>query len=321
MKVVAVVVTYNRIVLLKECLDAILHQSRPIEDIILIDNASTDGTHEILQKEGYFDKDVVHYIGMKENLGGSGGFYEGIKLATEQKADWIWIMDDDTIPQKECLENLIAAQKKIRNGQEASFFASNIKGSSGNPMNVPKISDTYTEGGYLNCYEYLEEGIIRICAATFVSILVNGKAVKKCGLPCKDFFIWGDDSEYTIRLTELFGDAYFVGNSIAVHKRKDERYLNISEETNSKRIAMYRYYYRNNAMLHIIYHNIRFPKLRTCYAWLKSFRYYRTKLDRLRGRVIRRGCVEALLQYPKFRQFILEQLAECDAETVAEKLL
>lgn len=321
MKVVAVVVTYNRIMLLRECLDAILHQSRKVDKIILIDNASTDGTHDILQKEGYLDMDVMDYVGMKENLGGSGGFYEGIKLTNEQKADWVWIMDDDTIPEKECLEKLLDAQKKIKNGQDVSFFASNIKGSNGKPMNVPVISDCCTEYGERNYHEYLEDGMVRIKMATFVSILVNSKAVKRCGLPCRDFFIWGDDSEYTSRLIKFFGAAYLVGNSVAVHKRKLACKLNIYKETELDRIKMYHYLYRNASMRDIIYHDVMFPKLRVGYAWLKSFRYYRTKLDRLRGRVIRRGCVEALLQYPKFRQFILEQLAECDAETVAEKLL
>jgi rhamnopyranosyl-N-acetylglucosaminyl-diphospho-decaprenol beta-1,3/1,4-galactofuranosyltransferase len=309
MKIVAVVVTYNRINLLRECLGAILGQSEKVDKIILIDNASTDGTQEVLSEEGYLDLESVKYMRMKENIGGAGGFYEGIKLAKGLGADWVWIMDDDTIPQRECLEKLLKANQIIGRKEKISFFASCVKGINGEPMNVPAVADTCAENGYQNYHEYLSDGIVRIRKATFVSILVSGRAVKQCGLPCKDFFIWGDDSEYTSRLTAFYGDAYLVGNSIAVHKRKLARELNIKEETDKERIKMYCYYYRNRAILNIVYKNIRFPRLRVGYAWLKSLCYFRTKLDRLRGRVIRKGCMEAIVQYPKFQRFIANQLS------------
>lgn len=86
-KVAAVVVTYNRKELLRECLNALLNQTRPLDEIIVIDNASTDGTQEMIAKEFPY----ITYVLMSENIGGAGGFHEGMKLAYEKGYDWIWV--------------------------------------------------------------------------------------------------------------------------------------------------------------------------------------------------------------------------------------
>ena len=112
MKITAVVVTYNRLELLKksiECLHAALEQvqSENIEcHICVINNGSTDGTHEWL--DGQTDLKVIH----QDNVGGSGGFYTGIKKAYEEGADWIWCMDDDVFPKQYCLLSLLEEVNK-----------------------------------------------------------------------------------------------------------------------------------------------------------------------------------------------------------------
>src|SRR4028119_143552 len=97
--VAAVVVTYNRKQLLLECIDALLSQTRSLDKIILIDNACTDGTPEILREKGYLDNAYIDYMRLPENIGGAGGFHEGIKRGYEVGYDWLWLMDDDTIAQ------------------------------------------------------------------------------------------------------------------------------------------------------------------------------------------------------------------------------
>ena len=125
-RVHAVVVTYNRKELLKECIDAILNQSVPVEKLILIDNNSTDGTNEYLEEYGYMKNPVIEYKRLSENIGGAGGFYEGMKLARSYSPDWIWIMDDDTVPTASCLEELLKAKKVIKG--KVSFLASAVRG-------------------------------------------------------------------------------------------------------------------------------------------------------------------------------------------------
>lgn len=242
-KVYAVVVTYNRKEMLLYCINAILAQTVAVSQLIIVDNNSTDGTEEFLKERHYFDQRNIIYRKLPENIGGAGGFYEGMKIARSMKADWVWIMDDDVIPEKSCLEELLNANAEIN--EDVSFLASSIRNANGEAMNVPKLNRSqFTK--YTDWYQYLDHGMVQIVKATFVSLLINGEAIKKCGLPWAPFFIWGDDSEYTQRIIRDFGPAYMVGKSKAIHMRSSADELSIVKETNVNRIPMYFYLYRNN---------------------------------------------------------------------------
>lgn len=111
-KVTAVVVTYNRIELLKECINSLQMQQSLVEsagdvqlDILIVDNASNDGTHEWI--DGLTAEKEFHALHLSENTGGAGGFYSGMKWAVEHGADYVWIMDDDTIPEEDALVKLL----------------------------------------------------------------------------------------------------------------------------------------------------------------------------------------------------------------------
>ena len=125
-RVVAIVVTYNRKDLLVTVINALLNQSMAC-DIIIIDNASTDGTKDYLEEQSFNANPRVNYLYMTENLGGSGGFYEGIKKALQGQWKWFWLMDDDAIPESEALRNLAG---KISNFNDiyGSVAISIIKG-------------------------------------------------------------------------------------------------------------------------------------------------------------------------------------------------
>lgn len=242
-KICAVVVTYNRKEMLLRCMEAILNQSVKIDKLIIVDNNSTDGTEKLLREQPYFNNQVICYRRLTENIGGAGGFHEGMKIARDMNSDWIWIMDDDVIPQRDCLEALLEADEIVSGN--VSFYASAVRNMTGEAMNVPKLTrQQFTK--YTDWYQYLDSGIVQIVKATFVSLLINGKAVQKCGLPWTPFFIWGDDSEYTQRIIRDFGPAYMVGTSKAVHMRGSGEELSIVREKNVNRIPMYFYLYRNN---------------------------------------------------------------------------
>ena len=97
MPVWAVVVTYNRKELLRECLVALRAQTRPPDHVLVVDNASTDGTLELVSEE--FGE--VELLALPENVGGAGGFHAGLERAYASGAEWAWLMDDDTVPQPE----------------------------------------------------------------------------------------------------------------------------------------------------------------------------------------------------------------------------
>jgi GT2 family glycosyltransferase len=241
--VYAIVVTYNRREMLLECLNAILRQTVPVRRILVVDNHSTDGTEDLLREKGYLENPVILFMSLSENTGGAGGFHEGMKRAREDQPDWMWIMDDDVVPEPGALEALLEAGGVA--GEKVSFLASAVRGNHGEAMNVPKISRKQ-DTEYVDWYQYLDKGMVRIVKATFVSLLINMEAVNRCGLPWKEFFIWGDDSEYTQRLIRDYGPAYMVGSSHVTHKRASSDELSLVREKNPARIPLYYYYYRNN---------------------------------------------------------------------------
>lgn len=118
MKINTVVVTFNKIEILKECLVSLLSQ-KDVRDVDLqfyvVDNKSTDGTQEFLQ-ELEKENTNVHAIFSKENIGGAGGFHLGIQKAMSNNPDYIWVMDDDTIPDSFALYELIGTAEKIHMG-------------------------------------------------------------------------------------------------------------------------------------------------------------------------------------------------------------
>ncbi len=106
-RVVAVVVTWNRRDLLAESLRAIQHQTEPPEQTIVVDNASDDGTAELLRRD-FASLDVVSTVA---KLGGAGGFAVGLDRALRTRCDAVWLMDDDTIPEPTALAALLAARR------------------------------------------------------------------------------------------------------------------------------------------------------------------------------------------------------------------
>ncbi|WP_100486856.1 glycosyltransferase family 2 protein [Sporolactobacillus pectinivorans] len=243
-KIIAIVVTYNRKELLIECLNAIKKQTYPVSRIVVVDNASNDGTDKLFSNNNMFDQDLFDYQRLPQNIGGAGGFHEGFKYASQLDVDWLWIMDDDTIPRDDSLEKLID-DAGVLGTDNVSFLASSVFGPENEAMNVPVISGHHSISGYPDWYFDLGKGLVKIESATFVSLLINNQAIKKIGLPVKDYFIWGDDTEYTLRLTHYFGPAFLSGKSKVLHKRANVKKLIIEEETNINRVPLYYYLVRN----------------------------------------------------------------------------
>ena len=308
--VVAVVVTYNRKDLLGECLGAIKQQSVAVKRIILVDNASTDGTHEYLQKKGLLDGNLVQYVLMKKNTGGSGGFFEGIRRARKCDADWVWLMDDDTIPNNDCLEKLLNGIVRLKQAGESNiaFAASSVYGENGEFMNVPEINHSPSENGYSGWYRTIKLRAIGITNASFVSVLINKDAILKCGLPCRDYFIWGDDTEYTTRLSRKYGPGFLIGDSEVVHKRKNAKTLNIKEESDVTRINMYYYYYRNAVINARLYGLVDFKKLVIRHI-LFAMKLITDEKGIQKSKIVIKGTVEGVLQYRRFERYISKQLS------------
>lgn len=196
-RVVAVVVTYNRAALLAEAIDALRAQSRPLDAIIVVDNASTDETSEMLRE--YRDV-TVHRLA--RNTGGAGGFAFGLRAALADRADLAWLMDDDTVPTLDALEELLSARASYRpapGGQAPALLASRVVWTDGrpHPMNTPRPKPMV---GRAERRAAGAVGCVPVRSASFVSILLDCARVDAVGLPIADYFLWNDDFEYTTRL-------------------------------------------------------------------------------------------------------------------------
>ncbi|MDT0167625.1 glycosyltransferase family 2 protein [Pseudarthrobacter sp. BRE9] len=194
MTVAAVVVSYNRKDLLEKCLVALEGQTRPLDEIIVIDNSSTDGAPELV-KESFPE---VKLFDTGSNVGGAGGFAWGVELAIAHGHEYAWLMDDDAEPELDALEPLMELAGSA--SEPYSFLASMVTlgGHTINTGNPPVFSNDISRQVSANL-----KGAIAIDAATFVGVLVNLDVARQTHLPQRDFFIWVDDTEYTLRLSRI----------------------------------------------------------------------------------------------------------------------
>lgn len=209
--VCAVVVTYNRQDLLRRCLEAVLGQTRGPDAVLVIDNASTDGTPELVR--GEFPQVELRTLAL--NQGSAGGFHEGMAWGVARGFDWLWVMDDDTIPRPDALERLLDADPVGAGLAAPSLLASKVLWTDGtmHPMNMPGF-DFSDLTAFLAA---LEAGFLRLRFNTFPSLLVRGEAVARHGPPRKSFFLWSDDIDFTARILR-HEPGYLVPASVAVHE-------------------------------------------------------------------------------------------------------
>ncbi len=194
--ITAVVVTHNRPSDLVKNVSALNNQSRPPNNIIIIDNASEIPATETLRN---FKNIEIHRS--VANLGGAGGFAKGIKIALQQDTDWIWLMDDDAIPARDALENLIhmidtlpdrtgaICSSVYENRQLALRHRRRYARSMALEFPIPES-------------RYTDKAPVAIDTGSFVGFLLNAAAAYHTGLPNTSFFIAYDDTDYSLRLRD-----------------------------------------------------------------------------------------------------------------------
>lgn len=239
MKYIAVVVTFNRLELLKRNIQC-LRQNKPISTIVVVNNGSTDGTKEWLDAQTGLK--IIH----QQNVGGSGGFYKGIEYAYQAGADWIWCMDDDVFPRPTCLEELlkeatdanigILAPRRLMEGKIFchDFQAYNLW----NPfasMYAQKLKNEEVNHP------------VDIKGTAFEGPFIRREVVEKIGLPNKELFIFCDDTDYCLRAVLAGFRIVYVPQAL-MDKQKFFSNDNWSERNKKKKWKRY-YQIRNSAYL------------------------------------------------------------------------
>lgn len=209
MKIHAIVVTYNRKQLLLRCIFAILKQTRRPDKILIVDNASTDGTLETLNHHELLARDDIEILQLPENTGGAGGFSSGIQSSFENKADWVWVMDDDAIPHEDALANLLDRELDPSNlyGSVAVFH---------DDLSWPMRSRNH--GAKTTIYKISEAPKqTEVDFIPFLGLLISKKLVSKIGIPDAGFFIAADDVDYCLRARRNGAKIFLVASSRIQH--------------------------------------------------------------------------------------------------------
>lgn len=236
MNIIAVVVTYNRMELLKRTVRC-LRQNKPLSSIVVVDNGSTDATAEWLDAQP--DLTVIH----QSNVGGSGGFYTGMQYAYQAGADWIWCMDDDVFPRADCLQQLLQCADRADVGilaprrlQAGKLFTHEFRGYNlTNPF-----ASMYT--GKLS--RQTVTGPVEIQGAAFEGPFIRREVVSRIGYPNKELFIFCDDTDYCLRAVRAGYRILYVPSALM---DKEKFFSDDSWSERSKKKKWKRFYQIRNA--------------------------------------------------------------------------
>jgi len=210
--VVAVVVTHNRKALLVRCLEALLAQDAPC-DIAIVDNASTDGTKELLAERGFLGCPRIHYLRLVDNIGGAGGFHRGVQFALSVGWEWLWLMDDDSLPRKTALGCLLEHASR---GNDV--YASVALGTEdGLPRLSTPTAPVGGKGQTMMDYDELSQPVLEVSALPFVGFFIHRDLASRIGPPRPDLFIYWDDLEYTMRSRRAGARTFLVRDSVIDH--------------------------------------------------------------------------------------------------------
>lgn len=203
--VAAVVVTFNRKILLAECLDALLGQTYCVDRVFVIDQASSDGTQEMLEERGYLRHAAITYNRSEKNTGGAGGFQRGVELAHKAGFDLVWIMDDDAIADSAALETML---HYLQYPHLSAIANAKIR-----------LDGTLDEGHLVYAQKRNQAGSDPpiLTFSSFVGLLILRTAIDQIGTPKAELFLQGDDTEYCRRLCDV-GPIVFAKDSVIVHK-------------------------------------------------------------------------------------------------------
>lgn len=215
MKFVSVVVTFNRKEKLIEAINCLINQTQKPNKIIIVDNHSTDGTTELLNKEGLLDNELIDYHVLPENIGGAGGYSKGIQFANEEGYNWLSLSDDDSMFQPDFVEKIITASKE---NPEIGCFTGTVQYEDGEiqELHRRKVSDwSIAKMKFVPTSSYSDNFETDIFS--FVGCVIKKDIIEKIGLPRQDFFIWYDDIEYSLRIRK-YSKILNISDARVVHK-------------------------------------------------------------------------------------------------------
>jgi rhamnopyranosyl-N-acetylglucosaminyl-diphospho-decaprenol beta-1,3/1,4-galactofuranosyltransferase len=237
--VAAVVVTYNRKDYLAELLPTLLAQTRPLDAVYVVDNASTDGTDKLLATE-YADQPVVHVVRLETNSGGSGGFYAGVRQAYVDGHDWFWLMDDDVTALPDGLEGLLRLGgdagcihgRRIDFHGGPFFWQPRMNETLGVPL--PYLRDPFAGGNK----------VFATNSGVFEGMLVSRQVVSRVGPPDPRFFITWDDAVYGLMASRESRVVYV--DHFSLRRQREQRQVSLAVRHLNDASDLFRFHVMRN---------------------------------------------------------------------------
>lgn len=210
-RVSAVVVTFNRLPLLQRLITR-LGEVEGLDEVLVVDNASTDGTGAWLASTPTTGEIPVLARTLDLNLGGAGGFHDGLGWAMDRDADLVWLMDDDGLPAPDCLITLLEHDYDfwgplVINEDDADALVF--------PVRPPGSATTLRDVAQVRAAG--RDGVLKDIVIPFNGVLVTRDLVDRIGLPRAEFFIWGDDVEYLWRAKAAGARVATVTDAVVTH--------------------------------------------------------------------------------------------------------
>ncbi len=212
LSIASVTVVYNGADVLRRHLESLKGQSRQLDEIVVVNNASTDGTRDLLANE----YPEVTVINLPTNGGVGGGLAAGLSYAAlQQRHDWIWLFDQDSVPGTACLERLLSGFQQIDGKDQPIGILAPICANRETGMTYPGLS--------WHGRHFAPARVASDRPVTFVDMVITSgslmrlEAVEAAGLPRADFFMDFVDYEHCLRLRRHRFQVAVVRDSILDH--------------------------------------------------------------------------------------------------------
>lgn len=212
LSIASVTVVYNGANVLRQHLQGLQRQSRELDEIVVVDNASADGSGTLLAKE--YPQATV--LPLAQNTGVGGGLCAGLAYAALQKRhDWVWIFDQDSIPEPDALERLIEGLQYLeqREDQTAVLAPVCVHPQTGMTAHglawrgarlVPTAGDP-------------DRHVTKVDSVISSGSLIRREALEVAGLPREDFFMDFVDHEHCLRFRRYGFEIAVVRDSRLQH--------------------------------------------------------------------------------------------------------
>jgi GT2 family glycosyltransferase len=210
--IASVTVAYNGADVLARHVDALKRQTRAIDEIIVVNNASTDKTLDLLGTK-YPEVTVLNEI---VNGGVGGGFAAGLAYAVlKKKHDWVWLFDKDSIPSEDGLEKLLSGLQRLDGISENTAILAPVCMASQGERTCPGL--VWRDGHIVPVAGNPSKHFTLVDLVISSGSLIRKEAIESVGLPRADFFMDFVDYEHCLRLKRHGFNIAVIEDSILHH--------------------------------------------------------------------------------------------------------